>query len=389
MAADLLAPAQRWWRAVSGSFRTEPLGAVISAALALVSLAIAVVLGAVIVAWIGLYDVAATQNHNSYFGWFLHFTMRNSVAAHTRPVPAQALRDPVLIAEGQAFSELRCTPCHGAPTRPADVLAQHMLPAPPPIGELARQFTPAQLHWIVKHGVKMSAMPAWPTQARDDEIWAVVAFIETLRDAPGSLLDDPQRVGLGGNARLNTCFTCHDSSGNGRHGIFPKLAGLSPEYIQQALNDFRASRRPSGFMQPFAAELSREDTLKAANYFGRLDRKSDENVIAQQNDRAKQGARIAEMTLNTRLQPACNSCHVNAARSKGSAVPDLAGQPERYLVTQLKLFRSGARTGSPNAEIMAGIARSLSDTDIENVSAYFASLRPSDALRPTSWANVH
>lgn len=389
MATDLLAPTQRWWRAVSSSFRSEPLAALISAVLALISLAIVVLIAAVFVAWIGWYNIAATENHNSLFGWFLHFTMRNSVAAHTEAVPAQALTDPVLIAEGQAFSELRCSPCHGAPTRPADILAQHMLPGPPPIGELARQFTPDQLHWIIKHGVKMSAMPAWPTQARDDEIWAVVAFIKYLRDAPGSLHDDPQRVGLGGNATLNTCFTCHDSTGNGRHGIFPKLAGLSPEYIQQALKDFRASRRPSGFMQPFAAELSREDALKAANYFGRLDRKFDENAIAQKNDRAEQGARIAEMTLNTRLQPACNSCHVNAARSKGSAVPDLAGQPERYLVTQLKLFRSGARTGSPNAEIMASIARSLSDRDIENVSAYFASLRPSYALRPTSGANVY
>jgi hypothetical protein len=36
--------------------------------------------------------------------------------------------------------------------------------------------------WIVKHGVKMSAMPAWGKTLDDEAIWDVVAFVRTMPD---------------------------------------------------------------------------------------------------------------------------------------------------------------------------------------------------------------
>ncbi len=51
--------------------------------------------------------------------------------------------------------------------------------------------------------------------------------------------------------------------------------------------------------------------------------------------------------------------------------PHLAGQSQPYVAAQLRAFRSGAR---PH-EVMAVMARMLSDTDIDNLPAWFASLR--------------
>jgi len=53
----------------------------------------------------------------------------------------------------------------------------------------------------------------------------------------------------------------------------------------------------------------------------------------------------------------------------------LAGQDKVYLVRQLKNFRDKSRTGG-QAVIMYGMAGGLSDTDIDNLAAYFSSLKP-------------
>jgi hypothetical protein len=53
------------------------------------------------------------------------------------------------------------------------------LPYLPPVIP-ARQ--PDELFYIVKHGIKFTGMPAWPAQQRDDERWAMVAFLRRLPD---------------------------------------------------------------------------------------------------------------------------------------------------------------------------------------------------------------
>ena len=66
----------------------------------------------------------------------------------------------------------------------------------------------------------------------------------------------------------------------------------------------------------------------------------------------------------------CADCHGLAGVSVVDNFPNLAGQKELYLVTQLKAFRAGKRK---NIE-MNLIAKNLSDADIANVAAYFAGL---------------
>jgi len=363
-------------RLVSSQFYIRA-SAFISAIVAVLASIAIFVVGALLVAGFGLYNVAATKKHSEAFGWFLHYTMRNSVKAHAPGDPAPSLNGLALIARGKRYFDLRCAPCHGAPGRSADVVAGDMMPPPPSITTLTREFDPKELHWIIKHGIKMSAMPAWPAQHRDDEIWSLVAYLEHVGKNPADYENSPkepeQHVGIGGTATLSTCFACHGSDGNGAGGTFPKLAGLSEGYIQRSLEDYRAGRRPSGFMQPFASNLSDEDIKNFAIYFGRLERQSQQQAGADPA-KVERGARIAELAHNTRPLPACQACHVRENPKRLSAIPDLAGQPEDYLNTQLKLFRSGIRAGTADAKIMGRIARKLSDADIDGVAAYFSSL---------------
>ncbi|NMP30638.1 cytochrome c [Thalassotalea sp. M1531] len=67
----------------------------------------------------------------------------------------------------------------------------------------------------------------------------------------------------------------------------------------------------------------------------------------------------------------CAACHGAAGISAVPMYPNLAGQKEAYLVKQLKDFKSGSRKDP----VMAPMAMPLSDADIANISAYYASLK--------------
>lgn len=72
----------------------------------------------------------------------------------------------------------------------------------------------------------------------------------------------------------------------------------------------------------------------------------------------------------------CAACHgvdgIGRAANNPSplVVPDLAGQKETYLVAQLHAFKDGSR---PNP-VMSSLANTLSDAEMRNVAAYYASL---------------
>ena len=65
----------------------------------------------------------------------------------------------------------------------------------------------------------------------------------------------------------------------------------------------------------------------------------------------------------------CASCHGPTGISMSPVWPNLAGQKEQYLIKQITAFRDGTRQDP----MMAPMVAALSDTDIENLAAYFSS----------------
>lgn len=83
-------------------------------------------------------------------------------------------------------------------------------------------------------------------------------------------------------------------------------------------------------------------------------------------------AMSADIAAGKAKSVTCGACHGGNGISMIPMYPNLAGQKEQYLVLQLKAFRDGERKNM----VMAPMAASLSDTDIDNLSAYYASLNP-------------
>jgi cytochrome c553 len=78
---------------------------------------------------------------------------------------------------------------------------------------------------------------------------------------------------------------------------------------------------------------------------------------------------------NTEL---CAGCHGDAGISQTENIPSLAGQPDQFIQWQLVFFRSGSRKN----EQMQPIVEQISNDDIRNLGAYFASLTPPKASEP-------
>jgi len=78
--------------------------------------------------------------------------------------------------------------------------------------------------------------------------------------------------------------------------------------------------------------------------------------------------------LKDKLQ-LCAGCHGESGISDMANTPSLAGQPDLFLQWQLVFFRSGARKN----EIMGPIAETLTNEDVRNLGAYYASLPPPPA----------
>lgn len=87
---------------------------------------------------------------------------------------------------------------------------------------------------------------------------------------------------------------------------------------------------------------------------------------------AGQIAQAGDIEAGKAKAAACAGCHGPAGKSSVPAYPHLAGQQREYLVKQLKAFKDGSRADP----VMAAMAKPLSDAEIANLAAYYASLKP-------------
>jgi mono/diheme cytochrome c family protein len=126
----------------------------------------------------GSYDVAASTPDNPIVGWILGTTSDRSVSRQAEGIVAPTLTNPVMIGRGLDRYREDCAQCHGAPGKYPTELAEGMTPQPPRLWESVKDMSPGEVFWVVKHGIKMTGMPAWAHAYKDDDIWSVVAFLK-------------------------------------------------------------------------------------------------------------------------------------------------------------------------------------------------------------------
>ena len=342
----------------------------------------------------GLIPVKASSGHFAITRWFLEFSMSRGFSTQSLGVKVPELDDPAKVLKGAGKYETTCRPCHGSPELRHPRVAAAMTPTPPYLPEVLSQWTPAELFAIVKHGVKFTGMPAWPTQKRDDEVWAMVAFLQRLPELDAAeyhelAFGDTRRSGgaapiedLTGPENLpravrERCARCHGVDGRGRGtGAFPKLAGQHAPYLLAALRAFERGERHSGVMEPVAAGLSEAEMHELAQYYSKLAPALGTHGGASTDSRGR-GYEIAHRGVPAQKVPACADCHGPTEPHPKHEYPMLAGQYADYIVLQLELFEKGHRGGSHYAHIMKEVAPKLTKEQMRDVAEYYASfVRP-------------
>ncbi|MBJ6122965.1 c-type cytochrome [Sphingomonas mollis] len=374
---------------------------------------------AVIVVTTGIVDLSAAKPHPEGWARFLHYVFERSTAFHADAKPPADLDTPLRIAAGAAYYGQVCARCHGGPGFGQNPVVLSMHPRPQYlVSDLpVAGFTAPELFRIVKAGVKYSAMPAWPAERRDDEIWHLVAFLRAMpRMSPDTFrrlaVVDPgngaatipfgpppalHRYGLRndneppvgdygyktpvygmagyatGSNVIATCARCHGADGAGG-GAFPNLTLQRRDYLAATLTAYAAGRRRSGYMQMIATELSPAQIAALADYYSALPRRSSATPATVPGI----GQQVALSGLPSVGVAPCASCH-GITRAASRAYPLLEGQAAWYLANQMRVFRSGGRgsiVGDKPDDPMVAIAKRLTDAQIDAVAAYYAAQPP-------------
>ena len=379
-----------------------------------------VAVGGFLLAASGVISLKASSGHFGITRWFLEFSMERSVSTYSMGISAPPLDDPALVLKGAGHYETGCRPCHGAVSDVQPRVPRQMTPNPPAMPQAVPNWDAAELFYIVKHGVKFTGMPAFPSLERDDEVWSVVAFLQqmpamsvpeyqrlvfgpegsmdvrldagTLNDT--TITDVEPEVPIAGlphdlQSVIGTCRRCHGEGGRGRElSAYPRLAGQKPNYLYAQLLAYAGGERHSGMMEPIATGLTAEEMREIATFYANADVQPalgisrrevpEEPPFGNTDDGIEtsidRGRDIAQKGIPRQKVPACRDCHGPNRVRTNPFYPELAGQYAEFLLLQLELFKSGRRGGSAYAELMRPTAEKLTKEQMKDVALYYESL---------------
>lgn len=147
------------------------------------------------------------------------------------------------------------------------------------------------------------------------------------------------------------CRTCHGLDGFARIPIAPHIGGEPQAYLAAQLTAFKNGTRENEMMTIVAAGLSEAQIADVSAWY------------------ASHGAEaVLPAGISAEDAPeTCVACHGADGISVVPDAPNLAGEANIYIDTQLKAFRSGQRVH----EIMSPLAADLTDAEIRDVADWY------------------
>ena len=139
----------------------------------------AVAIGGVVFIGSGIYNIGADDHHTKIVLAIIEHLRERSISVRARAIDPPNLEDPTRIGAGAQHYAALCVGCHLAPGVTKSEIRTGLYPHPPNLAQ--EDIRDAQrAFWTVKHGIKMSAMPAWGKTLDDAAIWDLVAFLRQM-----------------------------------------------------------------------------------------------------------------------------------------------------------------------------------------------------------------
>ena len=135
--------------------------------------------------WLGLAGVRANLPPPAWERHMMTIAVHKSVARRaesTKPEAAGLADNDQIVAGGKLYVN-GCAGCHGELGKPFQ--EDHSLyPPVPQLQHVGTQYTEPQIYWIVKHGIRMTAMSAYGPFYSEKELWSIAAFVHAIRNLP-------------------------------------------------------------------------------------------------------------------------------------------------------------------------------------------------------------
>lgn len=126
----------------------------------------------------GIYNIGADDPHTKPVFSLIQTLRNRSIDVRAASLAVPNLDDSQTILKGAGQYAAMCTGCHLAPGNKHSEIRPGLYPKPPDLSQT--RIDPRAAFWVIKHGIKMSAMPAWGGSHDDETIWSMVAFLQKL-----------------------------------------------------------------------------------------------------------------------------------------------------------------------------------------------------------------
>ncbi len=284
------------------------------------------------------------------------------IACTEKPTPA-AKAPAGDAAAGKIIGERDCKACHGLDGKGVA----------PAIPNLAAQREPYLYNSLkeYKDGKRShAALKNMTTNMSEADLHNVAAYFASLPPVANAASGDIKHSSPyeKGKILAESCTKCHGADGNSTIPGTPTLAGQQPHYLVAAIQEYHQGDRAKDAMRSALRDADSADLESIALYF------------ASQKPVKRGAPAHGDPAAGEPATAVCGGCHGANGVSVDAATPSLAGQDAQYLERAIKAYRTTRKNWG-----MQRYVAGLSDKDIENIAAYYASQAPKAADQvPTS-----
>jgi cytochrome c553 len=273
----------------------------------------------------------------------------------------QQASTPGNIAAGKAFAERECKGCHGLDGKGA-------APGIPHLAAQRDRYLIISLKEYSEGKRSHAALQNIAKQMSETETRNVATYYASLPPIPVPQDFHAFSPYENGKARAAACASCHGEDGNSKTPGVPSLAGQQPHYLMIAAQEYLTGLRATAPMHALVRDLSKLDLESVALYF------------AAQTPAQRPAPSFGNAAAGEPLSAACGGCHGFHGISADAITPSLAGQDAQYLMASTRAYRTTRRHPG-----MQRAVASLSDSDIENIVAFYVAQKSRAAATEQSY----
>lgn len=255
---------------------------------------------------------------------------------------------------GKALADKTCKACHGAN-------GGSVAPAIPHLAAQRERYLLASLNEYKNGKRTHAALRDIATQMSEADMRNVAAYFAGLPPVANATTGDVKHTSPYEKGKVVSleCAKCHGEDGNAKTPGTPTLAGQQPRYLISAILEYHRDDRKVASMKSIMRDSDRLDLESLALYY------------SAQTPTQRAAPTRGDAAVGQPLSAMCGGCHGSNGVSVDSATPSLAGQDAQYLANATKAYRTTRQNWG-----MQRYVANLSDKDIDNIVAFYASQQP-------------